>query len=72
MPEVVNVQREQLPALRFIGKRYTDADRDPNGGFAERWDEWFRGDRFAALEALGPAAAHSGAFIGLMRVRGDV
>jgi len=35
--EIVNVLREQVPALRFIGRRYTHADRDATGGFTARW-----------------------------------
>lgn len=67
MVQVVDVFQERVPALRFIGKRYTDADRDSGGGFGARWDEWFREERFAALEALGPAPEHGGAYVGLMR-----
>ena len=67
MVEVVKVVKEHVPALRFIGKRYTDADRDAQGGFAARWEEWFREGRFAALEALGMAPEHGNAYIGLMR-----
>ncbi len=44
MVEVVKVVKEHVPALRFIGKRYTDADRDAQGGFAARWEEWFQKD----------------------------
>ena len=70
MPKVVNVMQESVPALRFIGKRYTDTDR-VNGGFGARWGEWFREGRFAPLEALGSAPEHEGAFIGLMRFSGE-
>lgn len=68
MADVVRVQKEHFPAMRFIGKRYTDADRDPIGGFAGRWQEWFRENRFAPLEALGPAPETGGATIGLIRL----
>lgn len=67
MPEIVKVYKETLPALRFIGKKYTDADRGPDGGYGNRWDEWFSADRFSTLERLGPAPEHDDAYIGLMR-----
>lgn len=67
MAEVVKVMQERVPALRFIGKRYTDADAP----FGRKWGEWFREDRFGTLEALGPAPEHEGAYIGLMRSAGD-
>jgi len=65
--EIVNVLREQVPALRFIGRRYTHADRDATGGFTARWQEWFAADRFSVLEAIGPAPEHGDARFGLMR-----
>lgn len=71
MAEVVNVYKEHFPPLRFVGKRYSDADRDSHGGFGARWGEWFAGDRFSPLEALGPAPEHEGAYIGLMRQPSD-
>ena len=67
MVEVIKIQQERVPALRFIGKRYTDSDRDSGGGFTERWKEWDREKRFAVLEALGSAPEHEGAYVGLMR-----
>lgn len=67
MPEVINILQERVPALRFIGKRYTDADRDSGGGFGERWREWFQEERFTPLQALGPAPEHGDAYVGLMR-----
>ncbi len=36
MPEIIKVQKEHQPALRFIGKRYSDADR-MDGGFGNKW-----------------------------------
>ena len=67
MAEVVKVMQEQVPALRFIGKRYTKAD----GPFGKKWGEWFREGRFGVLEALGSAPEHEGAYIGLMRSAGE-
>jgi len=72
MIEVVNVLQERVPALRFIGERYTKADRNARGGFSAKWDEWFQQGRFAPLEALGPAPEHEHAYVGLMRFADDL
>ena len=49
MIEIQNVHLEHMPPLRFIGKRYTNADRDAGGGFGARWGEWFENDWFTPL-----------------------
>ena len=49
MIEIQNVHLEQMPPLRFIGKRYTNADRDAGGGYGARWGEWFARDWFTPL-----------------------
>lgn len=71
MPEVVKVLQERVPPLRFIGKRYTEADRDSAGGFGALWREWHQTGRFATLETLGPAPEHGDSYIGLMRFAGE-
>ena len=60
MVEVVKVMQERVPALRFIGKRYTDSDRDRRGGFSERWDEWFRDTAFFHLRSIRTCARARG------------
>lgn len=52
MAEIINVYREYSPALRFIGKRYSNADRGIDGSYSEKWCEWFQNDWFDALEGL--------------------
>lgn len=66
MPEIIQVCKEQLPALRLIGKRYTDADRG-NGGFGHKWGEWFQNGWFAPLEALGEVKNIENGYLGFMR-----
>ncbi|MGN6714677.1 hypothetical protein [Anaerocolumna jejuensis] len=41
MAEIIKVYKEHLPAVRFIGKRYTNTDRCKDGGFGYKWEEWF-------------------------------
>lgn len=48
MAEITKFYREQMPATRFIGKRYTDADRK-NGYFYPLWEEWITEGWFRPL-----------------------
>ena len=69
MFEIKNVYRQALPATRFIGRKYSDADR-VNGSFANKWGEWFSQGYFETLEQLTisePFFEDSDAYIGLMR-----
>lgn len=70
MAEIIKVCREHQPALRFIGKRYTDADRK-NGGFGHKWGEWFQNGWFAVLEKLGEAKNIENGYLGFMRCYPD-
>lgn len=55
MPEIIKVYRQSLGAMRFIGKRYTNADRDQYGMFGAKWGEWVENGWFDALHTLMPA-----------------
>lgn len=68
--EVTRVYREHYPALRFIGDRYTNADRGADGGYGGQWSMWWRENRFDALKA-GAGAPQDESTIGLMVMRGD-
>lgn len=39
MAEIIKVYRESLMAIRLIGRRYTNADRDEYGSFSSKWCE---------------------------------
>lgn len=67
MAQIVKVEKERFPALRFIGKRYTDADRGADSGYGHKWNEWNTNGLFAPLEELESHAAHDNARIGYMR-----
>jgi hypothetical protein len=69
--EVTRVYKDHFPALRFIGKRYTDQDRGPDG-FGKQWDDWWAEDRFAALERAAGVSPHDRDTVGLMTMRGDM
>ena len=70
MADIVKMYRQELPAFRFIGKKYGDGER-VNGGFGSQWGEWFQNGWFEALEKLpggGEALCEDGsAYLGLMR-----
>jgi hypothetical protein len=66
MVEIVKVYKERYPALRLIGKRYTNSDRGP-AGYAHKWGEWHQQGYFADLEKLGSAPEHGDAYVGCMR-----
>ena len=75
MPEILSTSREHAPMSRFVGVKYGESDRE-GGGFAAKWAEWFRGDRFKALEGLVTDAwktrfPEAGSYIGLMRMGGE-
>jgi hypothetical protein len=50
MGEIVNVYRQEIPALRFIGKKYGNSDRH-NGMFGRSWDEWGRNGWFDIIKS---------------------
>lgn len=68
MAEFVKVSRQAVPAQRFIGKQYGDADR-VDGSFGQAWGAFFENGWMATLDALIPKDAFedAGAHIGLMR-----
>ncbi|HHT73569.1 MAG TPA: GyrI-like domain-containing protein [Firmicutes bacterium] len=68
MPEIIKVYRESLPAVRLVGKRYTDKDRGPQGMYAHLWGEWFEKGYFAALEPLPQLPDEMNGYLGCMRM----
>jgi predicted transcriptional regulator YdeE len=71
MVEIVKVYKESLPNLRLIGKRYTDNDRGVDGGYGNKWGEWFEKGYFSQLEELGSLPENEGAYVGSMRCAGE-
>ncbi|NLK27212.1 MAG: GyrI-like domain-containing protein [Clostridiales bacterium] len=63
--EIIKVYKEHLPSLRFIGKRYTNADRV--GGFGHKWGEWFEKGWFDQLEKIGECKEIENGYLGFMR-----
>ena len=67
--EITRVYKEHFPALRLIGKRYTNADRGANGTFGNRWDEWCQNGWFAELAKLGSSDQVDNGALGLITHR---
>ena len=71
MVEIINSYRQEMPALRFVGKKYGDEDR-VHGMFGAKWGEFHENGWFGVLEGLidnkGDETCEDGAaYIGLMR-----
>lgn len=49
MAEIIKTYIQQVPALRFIGRKYTEEDK-VNGSFHAKWSEWFNRGWFDILE----------------------
>lgn len=67
--EIIKVYKEHLPSVRFIGKRYTNADRV--GGFGHKWGEWFENGWFETLEKIGELKDVENGYLGFMRYDGS-
>lgn len=49
MAEIKRFYRQSMPAMKLVGRRYSDEDRS-NGTFGSKWGEWFQNDLFAPLK----------------------
>lgn len=67
MVKILECKKETLPAVKLIGKRYTDSDRDENGSFAAQWGQWFENGWFESLQGEGGIEKVSDDFVGAMR-----
>ncbi|MCI8388975.1 MAG: AraC family transcriptional regulator [Clostridiales bacterium] len=69
--EIIKAYTQEIPATRFIGKKYTDADR-VGGSFGAKWGEAFETGLFGIIEAASGNTdkneffTDSGAYVGLM------
>ena len=72
MAEIVKCYKQDIPATRFIGKKYGDADR-VNGGFGKQWGNWHSNGWFDTLEQslgnLENSYEDAGAYIAYMRYK---
>ena len=70
MAELVRVYGQNVPAMRFIGRKYGEKDA-MGGGYGHIWGEWFEKGLFEPLEKLyeakGVGTEDDDAYIGLMR-----
>lgn len=70
MPEIKRVYSQSMPAMKLVGRRYTEADRQ-NGTFGCKWSEWFENDLFSPLKMPDTAEPFEDcdAYIGLCRMK---
>lgn len=72
--EIIKIYAQDVPAMRFIGKRYTAEDSD-NGSFGKKWGEAFDTGLLDSIEAAEGEDEllyeDADAYIGLMRDCGD-
>lgn len=71
MAEIIKCYRQNLPALRLIGRKYDDRDR-LDGSFGSRWGEWFQNGWFDILEKyadISKTYEDANAYVGLMRLK---
>lgn len=69
--EIIKVYKEHLPAVRLIGKWYTDSDRGKDNGFGVKWGEWFEKGWFDQLEKLGVLQGIEQGYLGCMSYSND-
>ena len=62
--EIRKVYKESFPALRFIGKRYTDKD-----DIGAKWGEWHQNGWFDEIETLGASPENDDAYLGAKRIQ---
>jgi hypothetical protein len=69
--EIIKVYRQEVPELRFIGKKYGDSDR-VNGMFGKHWGDWHQNGWFDIIDKsininMNTVFEDGNAAIGLMR-----
>jgi hypothetical protein len=71
--EIIKMYRQDIPALRFIGKKYGEEDR-VDEMYSKHWADWLQAGLFGVLEkqaGMDPKAiyADGDAYIGMMRLK---
>lgn len=69
--EIKKVYRQCLPAVKLVGKRYTEKDRDASGTFATHWQECFQQGWPELLQQCEGIPDISGDLVGAMRMAGE-
>jgi len=68
--EITKTYKEHFPALRLIGKCYTDDDRGEDGSFGNRWGEWHQKGWFDEIEKMAkPSEDVDNGYLGLMTIK---
>lgn len=67
--EIKKVYKEALPAVKLIGKRFTEDERDASGTFAGHWGQAFQEGWFDVIMRNKSATGVSDDYLGVMRTR---
>lgn len=67
MAVIQKVLLEEMPEVKLIGRRYTNADWDAQAAFGPKWCEWFQNGYFDRLRVCTGIQHISDDFIGAMR-----
>jgi predicted transcriptional regulator YdeE len=71
MAQIIKAYPQDVPAFRFIGRKYTNKDR-VNGTYGAKWSEWFQNGWFDKVEKMTDKKRDyedSDSYIGLMRFK---
>jgi len=68
MADIVKIIVEMQPKSKFIGKKYTDKDRNEFNSFSNQWQEWFANGYFKELEKLEGMESMSDDYIGFCKL----
>lgn len=69
--EIKKVERESLPPVKLVGKRFVQESMTQGGSFASGWQQAFQEGWFDTLGACKGIPGVSGDYIGAMRMVGD-
>lgn len=67
MIKIVNVVTEEIPKVKLIGKKYTDADRDEKGSFSDKWANWLENDTDKLYEQCTELNGVNKGYVGAMK-----
>jgi hypothetical protein len=51
MAQIIKAYSQEVPAFRFIGRKYTNKDR-VNGNYSAKWGEWFQNGWFDQVDKM--------------------
>ncbi|PWF99867.1 GyrI-like domain-containing protein [Levilactobacillus bambusae] len=56
MFEVTRADKHDVQTVKFVGRRYTESDRNADGNFKDQWQQWLTNGWFTEIENIGSIA----------------